>query len=291
MTIGDLLRAATTRLSAAGVADARRDARILLAAALGIDMGMLIARDDQSASPEAAQRFDAMIRRREAREPVARILGRRGFWTLDLQVTTDTLDPRPDSETVVEAVLARLSDKTAPYRILDLGTGSGCLLLALLSELPKAWGLGVDRSPGAAAAARANARLNRLDTRTSVMVGDWATSLDARFDVVVANPPYIEQDAIAGLMPEVREYDPVAALDGGLDGLDAYRAILADLPRLLVPGALAAFELGQGQGQAVGAMMGAAGFSRIEIRPDLAGIGRCIIATYGQNHHTQLNGS
>lgn len=232
-----------------------------------------------------------MIRRREAREPVARILGRRGFWTLDLQVTTDTLDPRPDSETVVEAVLARVQDRAAPLRLLDLGTGSGCLLLALLSELPKAWGLGVDRSPGAAMAARANAALNRLDTRTAFVVGNWADALEGRFDVVVSNPPYIEQDAIAGLMPEVRQYDPVAALDGGLDGLDAYRAILADLPRLLAPGAMAAFELGQGQGQAVGAMMGAAGFARIEIRPDLAGIGRCIIATYGQNHHTQLNGS
>jgi len=291
MTIGELLGGAAKRLTDAGVEDARRDARILLAAALGIDTGALLARDDQAASPETMQRFDAMIARREGREPVARILGRRGFWTLDLAVTPDTLDPRPDSETVVEAVLARVKDRAAPLRILDLGTGSGCLLLALLSELPKAWGLGVDRSPGAAQAARANAAINRLDTRTSVMVGDWTASLDGRFDVVVSNPPYIEHEAISGLMPEVRLYDPVAALDGGLDGLDAYRAILADLPRLLAPGALVAFELGQGQGPAVGSTMAAAGLAGIETRPDLAGIGRCIIATYGHNHHTQPIGS
>lgn len=232
-----------------------------------------------------------MVRRREAREPVARILGRRGFWTLDLQVTPDTLDPRPDSETVVEAVLARTPDRSAPLRILDLGTGSGCLLLALLSELPKASGLGIDRSPGAAAAARANARRNGLDARARFAVGDWTSALAGPFDIVVSNPPYIERGAIPGLMPEVREYDPVAALDGGLDGLEAYRAILAGLPRLLASGALVAFELGQGQDGPVGNLMRAAGLESPVVAPDLAGIGRCIIATYRQNHHTQPDGS
>lgn len=291
MRFAEAIDAATKRLAAAGVDDARRDARILLAAAMKIDIGTLLARDDQEAPPDAAQRFEAMIQRREAREPVARILGRRGFWTLDLEVTRDTLDPRPDSETVIEAVLSRLADRSAPLKLLDLGTGSGCLLLALLSELPNAWGLGVDRSSGAAAAARANARANRLDTRTSIVVGDWATALAGAFDVIVSNPPYIERGAIAGLMPEVRQYDPVAALDGGLDGLDAYRAILADLPRLLAPGALVAFELGQGQDGPVGNLMRAAGLLSPVVRPDLAGIGRCIMATYGHNHHTQLIGS
>jgi len=281
VTIRDLLASAAQRLAAAGVEGARRDARLLLAAALGLEAGALVARDDEAVEPAAAARFARMVDRRAAREPVARILGRRGFWTLALAVTPDTLDPRPDSETLVEAVLARIPDRAAPLRLLDLGTGSGCLLLALLSELPRAWGVGLDRSPGATRTARQNAGRNRLDARCGFVVGDWTAALGARFDVVVANPPYIEHGAIAGLMPEVRGYDPALALDGGPDGLDAYRAILADLGRVLAPGGLVAVELGQGQGDGVAALMEAAGLSVKERRRDLAGIERCIIATGG----------
>lgn len=281
MTLRGLLDAAAKRLAQAGVEESRRDARILLAAALGIDAATLLARDGREPAPDEAARFQAMIDRRAAREPVARILGRRGFWTLDLQVTPDTLDPRPDSETLVEAVLAHVPGRSAPLRLLDLGTGSGCLLLALLSELPNATGIGVDRSEGAARVARANARAARLDDRAGFVVGDWAASLDARFDVILSNPPYIERVAIEGLAPEVRDHDPRAALDGGPDGLDAYRAILGDAGRLMAPGALVALELGKDQDRPVACLVEAAGLKVEEIRPDLAGIGRCIIATGG----------
>ncbi|MCC7048385.1 MAG: peptide chain release factor N(5)-glutamine methyltransferase [Alphaproteobacteria bacterium] len=280
MTIKVALMEATARLAAAGVEDARRDARLLLAAATGAAAGAHLA-DDAIVDAAAAARFAAMVDRRAAREPVSRILGRRGFWTLDLAIGPDTLDPRPDSETVVEAVLARVTDRRAMLRVLDLGTGSGCLLLALLAELPNATGLGIDRAAGAVALARANAVAAQLDGRAEFRVGDWTRGLSATFDIVVANPPYIRRADLDGLMPEVARFDPRAALDGGADGLDAYRAILAGLKPLLAPGAIAAFEIGAGQGEAVKGLINHAGLATLEIRPDLAGIDRCIVATGG----------
>lgn len=287
-TVGDALAAAVKRLAAAGIEDARRDARLLLAAAAGAAPGAHLA-DDAAIDDATATRFRAMILRRAAREPVSRILGRRGFWTLDLAIDAHTLDPRPDSETVVEAVLAQVADRTAKLRLLDLGTGSGCLLLALLSEMPNATGLGVDVAPGAVAIARANARAAGLDGRARFAVGDWTRGVAGPFDVAVSNPPYVRRDDLAGLMPEVARYDPVAALDGGADGLDAYRAILAGLPPLLAPGALVAFEVGQGQAARVRNLINHVGLTVLEARRDLAGIERCILATGGQNHHTRRN--
>ena len=279
------LGAAQEQLKAAGVEDPRRDARLLLAHALGIDAGALAGDPRRKVPADAAKRFGAAIARRARREPVSRILGRRAFWTLDLALTPDTLDPRPDSETLVETVLAEIDARgwrrDRPLRLLDLGTGSGCLLLALLSELPRAWGAGVDRSPGAAAAARANAVAAGLADRAHFVVSDWNQALGGPFDLAVANPPYIRRDSIAGLMPEVALWDPVLALDGGVDGLDAYRAMLADLRRVLAPGAVVALELGAGQGSNVSRLLRDVGLRPARVARDLAGIERCIVATGG----------
>jgi release factor glutamine methyltransferase len=280
----ELLAAATAGLKAAGVENPRRDARILLAAALGLESNANL--PDRAPTEAERRKFKSMLARRMKREPVSRILGRRDFWTLTLALDRDTLDPRPDSETLVEAVLARIPDKARALRILDLGTGTGCLLLALLSELPQATGLGVDRASGAVKTARVNARAAGLAARARFAQGDWTRGLGGKFDVVVANPPYIPAGAIAGLMPEVARFDPRAALDGGRDGLAAYRAILKDLNRVLTPHALVAFEVGRGQAGAVARLLKAAGLQVLETRRDLGGIERCIIATEGQNRHS-----
>ncbi|KMO27620.1 SAM-dependent methyltransferase, partial [Methylobacterium tarhaniae] len=171
-----------------------------------------------------------------AGEPVARIIGAWEFWGLPFGLSSDTLVPRPDTETLVEAALGLGLGPDAPHRLADLGTGSGCILVALLTEWPQAVGLGIDRSPGACVTARANAARNGVADRAAFAVGDWASALSGPFDVVVANPPYIASEVIAGLSGEVRDHDPRLALDGGADGLDAYRTILAQVPRLLAPG-------------------------------------------------------
>lgn len=278
MNATDAIRAAALRLEAAGVADPRLDARLLAAAALGVDARALFGRPQMPLSDAAAARLDDFVRRRAAREPVSRILGRRGFWTLDLALGPDTLDPRPDSETVVDAVLAEIGDRAAPLRILDFGTGSGCLLLALLSELPAATGLGIDASPGALAVAEANARECGLAARARFALGDWGRGLTGCHDAIVANPPYIPDADIAGLAPEVAQWDPRAALAGGRDGLDCYRALAPDIARLLAAGGVAAIEIGQGQGRAVAELLEAAGLSVNAVRRDLAGIERCVVA-------------
>jgi release factor glutamine methyltransferase len=280
----ELVAGATAKLKSAGVENPRRDARILLAAALGLEANANLS--DRALTAAEMRKFKTMVARRAKREPVSRILGRRDFWTLTLKLNKDTLDPRPDSETLVEAVLAHLPDKARALRILDLGTGTGCLLLALLSELKNATGLGVDRATGALRAARANAKAAGLGARARFTRGDWSKGLGGRFDVVVANPPYIPARAIQHLMPEVARFDPRAALDGGRDGLAAYRAILADLRRVLASHALVAFEVGQGQAGAVARLLKGAGLQVLEARCDLAGIERCIIATAGQIRHT-----
>jgi release factor glutamine methyltransferase len=189
------------------------------------------------------------------------MLGVREFWGLDFALSADTLDPRPESETVIEAVLGRRPERDRSFRILDLGTGSGCLLLALLSEYRAARGVGVDIAPGAAATARRNAVAVGLAARASFVVGDWGTALAGGFDIVVANAPYIASGDIPGLPREVRDFDPHVALDGGPDGLACYRAITADLKRLLVPGGLCAGEIGAGLDAAVGQLRADAGLA------------------------------
>jgi release factor glutamine methyltransferase len=255
------LRAMAVRLRPAAGDAARIEARWLIEAAGG-DAGLL----------------ERQILRRLAGEPLDRIIGRRGFWTLDLAVTPDVLSPRPDTETIVRAALDHVTGaRDRICRILDLGTGSGAILLALLAELPHAHGVGVDISAAALSIATANARANGLADRTEWRLGSWADPVTGQFDIVVSNPPYIPSAEIAGLDVEVRDHDPALALDGGADGLDCYRAILPALPGLLAEGGVAVLEIGLGQADAVPALAATAGLAVIEIRPDLGGVPRAVV--------------
>jgi release factor glutamine methyltransferase len=276
-TVGAALAAAAARLAAAGIDEAAAEARLLVGHALDAPVTAVIGHPERAVAAPAAARLDGLLARRARREPMAYLLGRREFWSLDLAVTPATLIPRPDSETLVEAVLALLPDRTAPLSVLDLGTGSGCLLLALLSELPAARGVGVDADPDAVAVAAANAVRVGLAARATFRRGDWSKGLTGAFDLVVANPPYIRRGEIDRLAPEVARYEPRRALDGGEDGLDAYRAIAPDLPRLLVPGGIAAFEIGADQAETATAILCRPGLEALGIRQDLAGRPRCAI--------------
>ena len=270
MIAADAIRRGAVALAEAGIEDARREARHLLRLLLGREI------IDPADEVDAAK-FEALLRRRAAREPMAFLRGREGFWTLDLEVSPATLIPRPDTETLIEAALAARPDRGAVRRVLDLGTGTGALLLAALREFPQAFGVGVDLAPGAAALAARNAAANGLSGRAAFLCGRWASSLSGSFDLVLSNPPYIPAAGIAGLMPEVSAWEPALALDGGADGLDCYRAILDDLPRLLAPGGLAVLELGAGQACEVGDLARAAGFTSLELRRDLGGIERALV--------------
>jgi release factor glutamine methyltransferase len=242
------LAAAAARLRDAGVEDPRRDARLLAARVLDLAPGAVLTRGDRILSVAEAQSLEALVARRAQREPISRILGRRGFWTLDLALGPDTLDPRPDT---------------------------GCILLALLSERSQATGLGVDIAPGALAVARDNARALGLDDRVTFQQGNWAAGLTGPFDLVVSNPPYIPAGDLDGLEPEVTRFDPRRALDGGPDGLDPYRILARECPPLLAGGGALAVEFGQGQEDDVAAILAAGGLAMVERRRDLAGIVRC----------------
>jgi release factor glutamine methyltransferase len=281
LDLDSVLRQAATRLGAAGVDSPRLDARVLIAHALGLTPGDVLLRHRRAIAPAEQRAIDRLIARRARREPVSRIVGAREFWSLPFRVTPATLDPRPDSETVVSAVLDRLLDRLdardRALRLLDLGTGTGCLLLALLSELPLSRGLGVDVSTAALAVARANARALGLKQRARFRHGVWAAGLAGRFDVIVSNPPYIPGGMLAGLPAEV-SFDPVGALDGGRDGLAAYRAIGPALARLLAPDGVAALEIGADQAAAVGAILARSGLRIAKIVCDLANNERVVVA-------------
>jgi len=276
-SVGAALARAASQLSAAGIERSQAEARILLEAASGRGRGQIIAFPEHMLTDAQRDAFDKLVARRCAREPIARILGRREFWSLSFTVGPATLDPRPDSETLVAAVLDRIPDRNAALTILDLGTGTGCLLLALLSELPRSRGVGVDLSTAALSTASGNAEDLGLAERVDFRVADWARDISARFDIIVSNPPYIESAAIDDLAPEVSKYDPRGALDGGSDGLSAYRALLPEAMRLLAPGGLLALEIGAGQAEAVRALAAEAHFSSLATACDLAGIERCLL--------------
>ncbi|MDJ1157447.1 peptide chain release factor N(5)-glutamine methyltransferase [Chelatococcus sp. SYSU_G07232] len=285
MSRNDALRRLRRAFAAAGIDTPGLDARILLADTLGLPAAALVTEGEQPIGADGAARLAERARRRLAREPVARILGEHEFWGLSFRLSPATLVPRPDTETLVAAVLERLRRQRrtgARLRLLDLGTGTGCILVALLSELPAAVGIGVDRSVEAALTARGNAARNGVGARALFLVGDWGEPLAGGFDVVVSNPPYIESAAIADLDAEVREHDPRLALDGGADGLAAYRAIAADLPRLLAPGGIAALEVGLGQDLAVAALLAGAGLGEGAAIADLSGVPRVVV---GQKAH------
>ena len=265
------------RLEAAGVGSARLDARLLVGAATGETAAGLIARPQRQLSVQEADKLSRLAARRHAREPMAHILGAREFWSLDFEVSADVLTPRPDSETLVEAVCENLPAAEQQVRILDLGTGSGCLLLALLHEFTTASGVGVDISPAAIALARRNAERLGVGQRSAFVVGDWTAPIAGRFDIVVSNPPYIPTGEIAGLAPEVARYEPHGALDGGSDGLDAYRILFPITANVLAPGGMALFEMGCGQQEEICSLARAFGFEIAGMRADMAGIPRVAI--------------
>jgi release factor glutamine methyltransferase len=279
-TIGGARRALTQRLRVAGFNTPELDARILVGHALSLFHVALVEADARPLAAAEKGEIAALERRRLAHEPVARIVGIKEFWSLPLSVTAATLVPRPETETAVEAALGVVGAGKArakPLRIADLGTGTGALLLALLSELPNAFGVGTDTSVGALQVARANAQRLRL-YRAHFVDCDMAAALGGSFDLIVSNPPYIASGDIAALDAEVRDYDPHAALDGGPDGLACYRAIAATVPALLKLGGALVVELGAGQAPAVSALLSAAGLAPAPACNDLSGVPRALVA-------------
>jgi release factor glutamine methyltransferase len=277
-TLGSILAETAAALSAGGCAEARRLARRLVASALGLGSSELLAYPERKIADRQVQHIRWMVRRMIACEPLSRMAGRREFWGLEFALSADTLDPRPESEAVVEAVLRRIPRRDSRLCLLDLGTGTGCLLLALLSELPTATGVAVDISAGAATTARMNAAALGFASRARFFVGEWGRALAGRFAVIVANPPYITGTELAELPRAVGGYDPRLALDGGADGLEAYRAIGADLPGLLTRDGIFAAEVGTGQAEMVARILGNIGLAVEGVEHDLAGIARCVIA-------------
>jgi len=270
--LADWLREAAGRLAAVSETP-RLDAELLAAHALGLGREALILALHRLAAPDEGE---ALLARRLAREPVAYITGARDFWTLSLRVTPAVLIPRPDSETLIEAAIAHFAGTQGPGRVLDLGTGSGALLLAALDEWRGATGLGIDRSAEALAVAHDNAARCGMAGRAAFQTGDWGAGLAERFDLILCNPPYIRSDAL--LPRDVVGHEPAGALFGGEDGLDAYRALAGQLGGLLAPGGVALFEIGFDQGETAGALFCAAGFV-VALRRDLAGRDRALVVT------------
>ena len=280
--MNDLVLEAARRLAAAGITSARLDARLLWEFAQnpnppleGSDSDSVsdAERSDAVGSNEILHRFESLIRRRQSREPIAYITGHKEFWSLDFQVGPGVLVPRPDTETLIEEALRLVPDRNAPLRIADLGTGSGAILIAVLKEFPNARGTGFESSPEAFRFASHNARVHMRE-RAEMHQADW-NSAQGPFDLIFCNPPYIPTADIESLDPDVSHFEPRAALDGGPDGLSAYRALAGLLPRLLVQDGHALLEIGLGQAQAMGTL-----FQTLEIprlAPDLSGIPRCVI--------------
>jgi len=278
--IADLLSEGMKALAAAGIGAPAHEARLLLGMAAKVPLAVMIGFPERSVDAAAAAAYRALIARRADREPVSHLVGEREFWSLPFLVSRDVLDPRPDSEALIEAVLEALPDRAAELRLLDLGVGSGCLLLTLLREFPAAVGVGVDLSPAALEMAQRNALRLQVGDRAAFHLGNWMDALpgDAgKFDLILSNPPYIRSEDIAGLEPEVARHEPRLALDGGTDGLDAYRQLASVPARHLAPNGLVALEIGIGQAESVTALMTAAGLVPAGTRLDLARRERCLL--------------
>lgn len=275
-TIARALCATTRRLREAGIESPRAEARLLLRHVTGLAPELLVRERDRVLAADERARLEALVARRAAREPMAYLLGEREFWSLPLHVRPGVLVPRPETETLVEAARDAFPDRERALRILDLGTGSGCILAALLHDYPNAFGIGVDRSAEALAVAAENLEALGLRRRAALVRGHWGAALAGSFELIVANPPYVASGELAALAPEVAHYEPREALDGGPDGLDAYRALLPDVARLLAAGGLGLLEIGAGQAEPLTALAAAAGFT-VAVRPDLAGIDRCLL--------------
>ena len=281
ITLGSCIRRATQALEQAGIEYAGNDARSLASAALGVSTAQILGRPERPLSAEEVSRLMQCVARRAAREPVSRIIGEREFYGRAFSVTPATLDPRPDSETVIDAALSLIGSQAPrerPVRILDVGTGSGCLLLTLLSELPRAWGVGTDISLAALEVARANAARLDVSNRASWVCADALDGIRGPFDVLVSNPPYIRTEEIAELDPEVHLFDPRLALDGGEDGLRFYRRLIADMSYAVVDGGWIVLEVGYDQADAVSTLLLGSDAGREHLRQfrDVAGRRRCV---------------
>lgn len=276
LTIGAALDHAASRLRHAGIETARLDARLLLAEALKCRGEAIVAWPERILSPEERKAAEALVARRERREPLAQILGRREFWSLPLTTSPSTLTPRPDSETVIEAALALVPDRSRALRILDLGTGTGCLLLALLSEYAQATGVGTDVSAACVRVAQVNAAALGLSGRARFVVTNWDDGLLGEFDLIVSNPPYIPEGDIESLEPEVKTYEPRLALTGGADGLAAYRALMPRLSSRMTKSGVAILEVGVNQAESVESLARGAGLEPLRRFRDLGSVDRCV---------------
>ncbi|HSD92794.1 MAG TPA: peptide chain release factor N(5)-glutamine methyltransferase [Methyloceanibacter sp.] len=281
VTLHEAFAGAAGMLRRAGIETPELDARLLLCHAAALTQEAYVARGRETLCPEAAALLDQALARRIAREPVSRIIGTREFYGREFLVGAETLDPRPDTETLIEAALAFAGARGGhdrPLSLLDLGTGSGCILLTLLAELPEARGLGTDLSQAALALAVENAARLGVGNRASFLAADWLGAIDRRFDLVLSNPPYLATAEIDILADEVRLYDPRLALDGGADGLDAYRRIAADAPSVMADQARLLFEIGPHQAEAVAEILELAGLTVEATEYDLAGRPRLVVA-------------
>lgn len=274
-TIAILLRDATTRLAEAGVEEPRREARLLLQAATGVDATAQVAEPEAEPAPELADRFEEMVAARVRRVPMAYLRGEAPFFELAFVVEPGILIPRPETELLVELSLREFPDEQAELRLLDMGTGSGCLLVSLLHARPNAAGWGSDISPTALAVTLRNAARHGVDDRLHLVEGSWGAGIDGPFDLILSNPPYIATGEMARLQPEVALHEPVTALDGGPDGLDAYRALTPDLDRLLTASGTAYLEIGHDQAAMLELWFSASGYS-VKVHQDLAGLDRCL---------------
>lgn len=265
----------TARLAAAGIDSARLDARVLLGEVLGVAPGAVRGAGGSLTADESAA-FAALLARRAAREPLAYVVGRKEFWSLDFAVGPGALVPRPETETLIEAALAAFPDRSAPLRLLDLGTGSGCLLVTALTLYPRAVGAGIDASPAALAWARRNAGRHGVSDRARLIEGGWDAAGPGPYDLVLANPPYLASAEMTGLAPELA-HEPASALESGPQGLEAYRALGPVIAASLASGGRAFVEIGQGQSETVPALLAEQGLVTADLRPDLAGIPRCLV--------------
>ncbi|MCL6282979.1 peptide chain release factor N(5)-glutamine methyltransferase [Ruegeria sp. 2012CJ41-6] len=272
-TAAQAMVAATARLRAAGVPDPARDARVLLAHAARIEASRVTLIAPEDLAPEIAERYDHLIALRAIRVPVSHLLGEREFYGRRFKLSRDVLDPRPETETLIEVALS------LPFeRVLDLGVGSGCILVTLLAERPSATGIGVDLSEAACLQASANAVLHRVEDRADICRSDWFGAVEGKYDLIVANPPYIALDEMPGLAAEVREHEPEMALTDGSDGLEAYRRIAASACDFLHPQGRLILEIGSTQAEAVSALVQAAGLAQVQVIRDLSGHDRVILA-------------
>jgi release factor glutamine methyltransferase len=278
-TIKSTLTLAKSRLTAATIPSASLDAELLLAHALKTTREQIICYPEHPLDKSQATEFDILIERRVAREPMAHILGQREFWGRDFKVNRHTLDPRPDSETLIEAALDLYPDKKQNLSIIDFGTGTGCLLLTLLAEFPNAQGVGVDISEDALVVANENSCNLELAKRAKFIVSKWGEKVQGKYDLIISNPPYIKSSDIAGLEPEVAKYEPKGALDGGISGLQCYEDLAPYIAALLSINGFAILEFGMGQENDVKTILENAGLKFVAFRKDLAGIIRCIVVS------------